>query len=153
MAACYISHEETGYAMDRLLKDFVTEERFYNVASILKFAINCGSKEKIEHVIYYSHGTPQILFRLLKFLERYNIPLHQELVFLGPFYADGDYLENNCFVQLPACKKDTGLSESTFRSMWKGIKQSDDLKSWILTWPSDTKKVIILMIGQLDIEL
>ena len=143
MAAYYVCHEENGQALDRLLKDFVNEERFYNVAPVLKFAIYSGSKEQIEHVIDYSTGTPQILFRLLKFLEHYNIPLHQEPVFLSPFYADGDYLENNCFVQLPACMIDTKLSESTFRSRWRGIKQSDDQKSWILTWPSDTKKIII----------
>ena len=38
----------------------------------------------------------------------------------------------------------TKLPESTFRSKWRGIKQNDDQKSWILTWPSDTKNCFIV---------
>ena len=143
MAAYYISHEETGHALDRLLKDFITEERMANVATILKFAIFCGlSKEQIQHAIDYcihnADNKSWISFALLKLLEHNSLPLHHEPVFLGP--CDDGY---NCFVQLPACIIVTKLSESTFRSRWRGIKQSDDQKSWILTWPSDTKKVII----------
>ena len=143
MAAYYISHEETGQALDRLLKDFIADKRAANVSPVLKFAIYCGlSKEQIQHVIDYcvhNHDNkPDISFVLLKLLEQYNLPLHHEPVFLGP-----DDNGDNCFVQLPACMIDTKLSESMFRSRWRGIKQSDDKKSWILTWPSDTKKVII----------
>ena len=144
MAAYYISHEETGQALDRLLKDFITDERCDNVAPVVKFAIYCGlSKEQIQHVIDYcihnAYNKTGISVRLLKLLEHYSLPLHHEPVFLGP---DDDY-GYNFFVQLPACMIVTELSESTFRSSWRGIKQSDDQKSWILTWPSDTKKVII----------
>ena len=143
MAAYYISHEETGQELDRLLKDFITEGRFDNVAPVVKFAIYCGlSKEQIQHVIDYcihnAYNKTGISVRLLKLLEHYSLPLHHEPVFLGPV-DDGD----NCFVQLPACMIVTEISESTFRSRWRGIKQSDDQKSWILTWPSDTKKVIL----------
>ena len=144
MAAYYICHEETGQALDRLLTDFITDERVDNVAPVVKFAIYCGlSKEQIQHVIDYSiHNYDnkfEISSGLLKLLEHYNLPLHHEPVFLGP---DPDY-GANWFVQLPACMIYTKLSESTFRSRWRGIKQSDDQKSWILTWPSDAKKVII----------
>ena len=141
MAAYYISHEETGQALDRLLKDFMTKKNL--VAPILKFVIYCGlSKEQIQHVIddcIHNHDNkPMISSVLLKLLEQYNLPLLYEPVFLGP----KDDIE--WFVQLPACVVGTKLSESTFRSRWRGIKQSDDQKSWILTWPSDTKKVIIV---------
>ena len=53
------------------------------------------------------------------------------------------YKGYNCFVQLPACVIFTKLPESKFRSRWRGIKQSDDQESWTLTWPSNTRKVII----------
>ena len=143
MAAYYISHEQTGQALDRLLKDFITKERMDNVAQVVKFAIYCGlSEEQVQHVIDYCihnyEDKPGMSGALLKLLEHYSLPLHHEPVFLGPD-DDGD----NCFVQLPACIIATNLSESTFRTRWRGIKQSDDQKSWILTWPSDTKKVII----------
>ena len=143
MAAYYISHEETGQALDRLLKDLITDERSKNVSSIVKFTINCGlSEEQIQHVIDYcihnDDGKIGISSVLLKLLEHYNLPLHHEPVFLGP-HDDGD----NWFVQLPACMIVTKLSESTFRSRCRGIKQSDDQKSWILTWPSETKNVSV----------
>ena len=137
MAAYYISHEETGQAMDTLLKYFIKQ------APVLKFAIYCGlSKEQIQHVIDYCfHNADDrfvISLGLLKLLEEYSFPLHNEPVFLGP--DDG---EVNCFVQLPACVILTKVSESTFKSRWRGIEQSDDQKSWILTWPSDIKVVYI----------
>ena len=143
LTAYYISHEETGQALDRLLKDFITKETINNEAPVVKFAIYCGlSKEQTQHVIDYCiHNAdykPGISLALLKFLEHYNLPIHHKPVFLGP-----DDNGDNWFVQLPACVIATKLSESTFRSRWRGIKQSDDQKSWILTWPSDTKKVII----------
>ena len=143
MAAYYICHEETIQVMDRFLKDVITKENIDNKAPVLKFAIHCGSsKEQIQHVIDYCihnyDNKPGISLLLLKFLEHYNLPLHHEPVFLGP-----DDNDKNWFTQLPACLLVTKLSESTFRSRWSGIKQSDDQKSWILTWPSNTKKVII----------
>ena len=143
MAAYYISHEETGQAMDRLLKDFITKERDIKDVPVLKFVIYCGlSKEQIQHSIDYcihnADNKHRISDVILKLLEHYSLPLHHEPVFLAS-HDDG----YNCFVQLPACVIYTELSESTFRSRWRGIKQSDDQKSWILTWPSDTKKVIV----------
>ena len=142
MAAYYICHEETGQAMDRLLKDFITDEETDSPTLVVKFAIYCGlSKEQIQHVIDYcihNHDKKLLMSSvLLKLLKQYNLPLHHEPVFIGP--KD----DINWFVQLPACLIAIELSESMFRSRWRGIKQSDDQKSWILTWPSGTKKVII----------
>ena len=144
MAAYYISHEETGQELERLLKDLIPEERMDNVTPVLKFAIYCGlSKEQIQHVIDYCihncDNKPGISLTLLKLLEQYSLPLHHEPVFLGP---DDDDI--NWFTQLPACMIGTKLSESTFRSRWREIKQSDDQKSWILAWPSNPKQVIIV---------
>ena len=151
MAAYYISHEETGQAMDRLLKDFTTEERDGKDGTILKFAIYSGlSKEQIQHVFDYcihSHDKKyEMSFVLLYLLDQYSLPLHQEPLFFGPVsYDDCDNDDDiNCFVQLPACIILTYLSESTFKSRWRGIKQSDDQKSWILTWPSDIKIIFII---------
>ena len=154
MAAYYISHEATGQAMERLLKEFITDKRFIQVGPVLKFAIYCGlSKEQIQQVIHYciynDNDSFNISFALLKLLEQYSLPLHDEPVFLGP--ENNGY---NCFEQLPACMIYTKLSESTFRSRWRGIKQSDDQKSWILTWPSGTKNIIIidhLSVGKIDV--
>ena len=148
MAAYYISHEETGQELDRILKDLITKETIKNeeyVASVLKFAIYCGlSKEQIQHAIDYcihnAYNKTGISSGLLKLLEHYKIPLNHEPFFLGSD-DDGDF---NWFVQLPACMIITKLSESTFRSRRRGIKQSDDQKSWILTWPSDTKIIAIV---------
>ena len=142
MAAYFVIHEETGQALDRLLKDFISEDRVENVIPIVKFAIYCGlSKEKIHDLIDYTfinaENKPGILGVLLKLLEQYSLPIHREPVFLG--LGDGV----DCFVQLPACWILTNLSESMFRSRWMGIQQSTNHKSWVLSWPTRTKKVII----------
>ena len=83
MAAYYISHEETGQELDRLLKDCITKETIDNEAPVLKFAIYCGlSKEQIQEVINYCIQNVEektvISLTLLKLLEHYNLPLHHE---------------------------------------------------------------------------
>ena len=143
LAAYYVIHDETGHALDDLLKDFTSEEKTVKVAPVLKFAFYCGlSNTKIQHVIDYcihnSDGNHVSMFYMLKFLDLYSSPLQFDPVFLGSHELV------NIFIQLPACIMLTKLSESTFRSGWRGIKQSDDQKSWILKWPSDTKNCFIV---------
>ena len=142
LAAFYISQDQTGQAMDRLLKDFISMNRFANIAPVVKFAIYCRFSEKqiqniIEYTIENAENKAAIMFGLIKLLEHYTLPFHHEPFFLEPSY---DY---SCFVQLPTCMICTELSESMFRSRWREIRQSDDQKSWMLTWPLGISNVTI----------
>ena len=87
LAAYYVIHDETGHALDDLLKDFTSEEKTVKVAPVLKFAFYCGlSNTKIQHVIDYcihSDGKLESMVGMLKCLDQYSCSLQFDPVFLG----------------------------------------------------------------------